>query len=46
VVLRHEKGTLKEFRLFKAPKDALKIKQRMEELYIEDTVLMDERIVE
>ena len=46
VVWRHENGILKEFRLFKDPKDALKIRNKMKELYIEDSVEMEEREVE
>jgi hypothetical protein len=46
VVIRHEKGILKEFRLFNDPGYALKIKNKMEELYLEDTVVMDEKEVE
>lgn len=46
VVWRHEKGVLKEFRLFNDPRMALKIKQKMQELYLEDCVEMEERTVE
>ena len=46
VVWRHENGILKEFRLFKDPKDALKIRNKMKELYIEDSVEMEGREVE
>jgi hypothetical protein len=46
VVLRHEKGFLKEFVLKKDVNEALKLRNELQELYIEDSVEMTEREVE
>ena len=46
VLVRHDKGFLKELRLIKDPEYALKIKNKMLELYLEDSVDMREQDVE